>query len=76
MAAAEEPAIHTPEEIARRLGGISVKRLAELVRGGGFEVTDLGLAQRSPKGGPRRRLWGMTDAQLNALLAARRERAS
>jgi hypothetical protein len=65
---------HTPEEIAVMLGGISVKTLNDLVRDRGLETTTLGYAPPSRKGGPRRRLWGMTDAQLEALMVARRRR--
>ncbi len=68
----EARTIHTPEEIAERLGGISVKTLSDLIRDRGLETTPLGFADRSRKGGPRRRLWGMSDAQLEALLAVRR----
>ena len=69
-----EPKVHTPEEIAARAGGISVKSLSALIRDRGLETTTLGYAEPSRKGGPRRRLWGMTDAQLQALLALRRRR--
>jgi hypothetical protein len=68
------PKIHSPEEIAERLGGISVKSLTELIRNSGLETTILGYADPSRKGGPRRRVWGMTDQQLEALLALRRRR--
>jgi hypothetical protein len=63
--------IHTPEEIAERLGGISIKSLGELIRNSGLQTTTLGFADPSRKGGPRRRLWGMTDEQLEVLLALR-----
>ena len=72
---ADGPIVHSPEEVARRLGGVSVKTLADLIRDGGFEVTELGFAERSPRGGNRRRLWGMTDEQVDRLLAARRRPA-
>lgn len=68
-----EPArVYSPEEIAERLGGITVKSLGELIRNGGLETTTLGYAEPSRRGGPRRRVWGMTDIQLGALLALRR----
>jgi hypothetical protein len=70
----EQVKVHTPEEIIERLGGISIKTLLALIRNRGLETTTLGYAEPSPKGGPRRRLWGMTDAQLEALLALRRQR--
>jgi hypothetical protein len=69
-----EPRLHTPEEIATMLGGISVKTLNDLVRDRGHETTTVGYAPPSRKGGPKRRIWGMTDQQLEALLAARRRR--
>jgi hypothetical protein len=72
-AAGMMPRLHTPEEIAVLLGGISVKTLNDLIRDRGHETTTLGYAPPSRKGGPRRRIWGMTDEQLEALLAARRK---
>ncbi len=66
--------IHTPEEIAQRLGGIAVKSLSEIIRKLGVQTTTLGYAEPSRKGGPRRRLWGMTDRQLEELLTRRRGR--
>ena len=73
-AGSEGARIYTPEQIAARAGGISVKSLSALIRDRGLETTTLGYAPPSRKGGPRRRLWGMTDVQLEALLAARRRR--
>lgn len=72
--AGQEAALHTPEEIAAMLGGISIKTLNDLIRDRGLESTTIRYAPPSRKGGPRRRIWGMTDAQLQALLAARRRR--
>jgi hypothetical protein len=66
--------LHTPEEIAVMLGGISIKTLNDLVRDRGLETTTVGYAPPSRKGGPRRRIWGMTDAQLEALMAIRKPR--
>jgi hypothetical protein len=73
-AESEGPKIYTPEQIAAQAGGISVKSLSALIRDRGLETTTMGYAPPSRKGGPRRRLWGMTNAQLEALLAARRRR--
>ncbi len=64
--------IHTPEEIAARVGSITIKTLSALIRSRGLETTTLGHAPPSRKGGPPRRLWGMTDAQLECLLALRK----
>ncbi len=63
--------VYSPEEIAERLGGIAVKSLGEVIRSLGLETTTLGYAQPSRKGGPRRRLWGMTEIQLDALMVRR-----
>ena len=67
-----EVRIHTPEEIARQAGSITVKTLSALIRSRGLETTTLGHAPPSKKGGPPRRIWGMTDAQLECLLAVRK----
>jgi hypothetical protein len=67
-----ESKIHSPEEIAERVGRITIKTLSALIRSRGLETTTLGHAPPSRKGGPPRRLWGMTDAQLERLLAARK----
>jgi hypothetical protein len=64
--------LHTPEEIAARLGGIAVKSLSELIRKGNLETTTLHYVEPSRKGGRRRRVWGMTETQLEALLDLRR----
>lgn len=69
-----EARLHTPEEIAAMLGGISIKTLNDLIRDRGLESTTISYAPPSRKGGPRRRIWGMTDAQLEALMAVRRRR--
>jgi len=66
--------LHTPEEIAARLGGLSIKSLNELIRNQELETTTLGYAESSRKGGPRRRIWAMDDSQLKALLAHRERR--
>jgi hypothetical protein len=64
--------IHTPNEIAAKAGSITIKTLSALIRSRGLETTTLGHAPPSRKGGPPRRLWGMTDAQLDCLLALRK----
>jgi hypothetical protein len=71
-----ESSLHTPEAIATMLGGISIKTLNDLIRDRGLETTTLGYAPPSRKGGPRRRIWGMTDAQLEALMAVRKRRGA
>ena len=73
-AGGQEARLHTPDEIAAMLGGISIKTLNDLIRDRGLQTTTLGYAPPSRKGGPRRRIWGMTDAQLDALMAVRRRR--
>ena len=64
--------IHQPAEIAEARGGITIKTLSALIRSRGLETTTLGYAPPSRKGGPPRRIWGMTDSQLESLLAIRR----
>jgi hypothetical protein len=66
--------IHTPDEIAARLGNISIKTLSALIRSRALETTTLGYSPPSRKGGRPRRLWGMTDRQLEFLLALRNPR--
>jgi hypothetical protein len=70
----QEGRLHTPDEITAMLGGISIKTLNDLIRDRGLRTTTLGYAPPSRKGGPRRRIWAMTDAQLEALMAVRRRR--
>jgi hypothetical protein len=68
--------VHDPEAIAARLGGINIKTLTALIRNHRLETTTLGYTEPSRKGGPPRRLWGMTEPQLQALLALRKRRGS
>ena len=68
-----EERIHTPEEIAESLGRITIKTLSAFIRSRGLETTTLGHAPPSRRGGPPRRIWGMTDAQLQRLLALRKQ---
>ncbi len=63
--------VHRPEEIAEKLGGINLKTLTALIRNHGLETTTLGYTEPARKGGRPRRLWVMTDPQLEALLALR-----
>jgi hypothetical protein len=66
--------VHDPEAIAARLGGINIKTLMALIRTHGLETTTLGYTEPARKGGRPRRLWGMTEPQLEALLAVRDRR--
>jgi hypothetical protein len=70
----EKPTVHSPQEIADRVGGISVKSLAELIRNARLETTTLGYSEPSRRGGRGRRIWGMTDDQLEQLLSYRKGR--
>jgi hypothetical protein len=65
---------YTPEEIAALVGGITIKSLAEVIRNGRLETTTLGHLGPSPRGGRKRRVWGMTKRQMDALLALRNRR--
>ena len=66
--------VHQPEEIAARIGGISIKTLTALIRNYHLETTTLGYTEPARRGGRPRRLWAMTDSQLDALLALRDRR--
>lgn len=66
--------LYSPEEIAERLGGMAVKSLSELIRKTGAETTTVGYADDPRKGGKKRRVWGMTDAQLAELVRLWRPR--
>jgi hypothetical protein len=66
--------LHHPEEIVEKLGGINIKTLTAVIRNHGLETTTLGYTEPARKGGRPRRLWAMTDPQLEALLALRDHR--
>jgi hypothetical protein len=66
--------LYTPEEVAALVGGITVKSLSEVIRNGRLETTTLGHVGPSARGGRRRRVWGMTKQQIEALLALRNRR--
>jgi hypothetical protein len=51
---------------------MAVKSLSELIRKEKLETTTLRFLEPSRRGGRRRRVWGMTEQQLEALLAVRR----
>src|SRR4051794_25835727 len=69
-----EVTVYSPQEISERIGGISVKSLAEVIRKAGLETTTVGYAEPSKRGGPGRRIWGMTDDQLERFLHFRNQR--
>ncbi len=73
-AGGQQARLYSPEEIAAKVGGIAVKTLSDLIRDQNLETTTIGYAPPSRKGGPKRRIWGMTDEQLDALLAVRRKK--
>ena len=51
-AGGQEARLHTPDEIAAMLGGISIKTLNDLIRDRGLQTTTLGYAPPSRKGRP------------------------
>ena len=68
-----EVTIHTPEEIARRAGSITIKTLQCSHSQPGPRDDHAGPRPAvTPGGSTLRRLWGMTDAQLESLLAVRK----
>jgi hypothetical protein len=64
--------VHPPQEAARRLGGISVSTLVKLLRDGGYSFVSL--SPGAKPWGRGRKLWGMTDEQINALIAGQNRR--
>jgi len=70
-----EAKVYSPQEISERVGGISVNSLTAVIRKAGLETTTIGHAEPSKRGGPSRRVWGMTEAQLERLLHFRNERS-
>lgn len=59
--------VHTPEEVSRRLGGISVATLISLLKAKGYPWTEL-----KPGGTPwgrGRQTWGLTDDQIAVVIA-------
>ena len=63
--------VHDPDEIAAQVGGINIKTLMALIRPHGLETTTLGYTEPARKGGRPAPPLGMTDSQLEALLALR-----
>jgi hypothetical protein len=66
------PIVHTPQEAARRLGGISVATLVKLLRDGGYSYVSLSPGARP--WGRGRKCWDMTDEQINALISGQSRR--
>jgi hypothetical protein len=66
------PIVHPPEEAARRLGGISASTLVKLLREGGYAFVSL--SPGAKPWGRGRKLWGMTDEQINAVIAGQSRR--
>jgi hypothetical protein len=59
--------VHSPEEAARRLGGIAVPTLIAIIKDGGYSFTNLSPGSK-PWGRGKRR-WGLTDSQIDAVIA-------
>lgn len=57
--------VHGPDEVAKRLGGISVPSLVALLKAGGYTYT--ALQPGAKPWGPGRKLWGLTDEQIAAV---------
>jgi hypothetical protein len=64
--------VHPPEEVARRLGGISVTQLVAILKAHGYEYTQL--MPGSKPWGRGRQIWGMTDDQIATLVLGQRRR--
>jgi hypothetical protein len=64
--------VHTPEECAAMLGGITVKKLVKILKAGGYAYTSL--MPGSTPWGRGRQVWGLTDDQLGAVLRGQAKR--
>jgi hypothetical protein len=64
--------VYPPEEVARRLGGISVTQLVAILKTHGYEYTQL--MPGSKPWGRGRQIWGMTDDQIATLILGQRRR--
>jgi hypothetical protein len=74
-AKASEVIVHEPAEAARRLGGISVATLIEILKVRGYEWTELTPGVKPwGKGGRGRKRWGLTDDQIAAVVAGQSRR--
>lgn len=58
--------VHSPEESARRLGGITVAQLIAILKAKGYPYTEL--SPGSKPWGRGRQVWGMTDDQIAELV--------
>jgi hypothetical protein len=72
-ATSEECIILTPPQSAAMLG-VSVHILVELLRLGGYPFTDLSPGGKSKPWGRGRKTWGLTRAQLDAVVAGQARR--
>lgn len=61
------PELLTPAEAAARLG-ISPRRLVEILKAGGYNFVDLTAGQGAKPWGRGRKSWGMTPAQVGAVI--------
>jgi hypothetical protein len=69
MATTPTTEVHTPEEAARRLG-ISVGMIIELLKARGYPFTEFSPDLKPwGKGGRGGRKWGLTDAQIETIIA-------
>ena len=59
--------VHSPEQAAQLLAGISVKTLVGLLRTGGYSYVEL--SPGAKPWGRGRRAWGLTDSQIAAIIA-------
>lgn len=67
MSGTKQIAVYPPEEVARRLGGISVALLVSILKAHGYEYTQL--TPGAKPWGRGRQVWGMTDEQIADLIA-------
>jgi hypothetical protein len=58
--------VYSPEESAKRLGGITVPQLIAILKAKGYQFTEL--MPGSKPWGRGRKVWGMTDDQITELV--------
>jgi len=58
--------VFTPEQAAEQLAGISVSTLIKLITAGGYSYTEL--SPGAKLWGRGRKLWGLTDQQIQAIV--------
>lgn len=64
--------VYSPEEVSKRLGGISVTQIVAILKAHGYDYTQL--TPGSKPWGRGRQVWGMTDDQIAAVVRGQTKR--